>query len=385
MTKMSIFLFKLFKIIRNPKSVFLLIFFPIIGSLTFGYFFEKGQREIVIPIALVDKDKTEFSTLVTSRLSAQQEIQLHKISASTAERMLARKEVDSVYIITEGFQENLLKENRENNIEVWVTPSSFAEGIVREVIASEVTRITSNIKAANRVVKLFERMDIPTHSVDNLWSEAYIFTDEQWSPKPLMTVDYEQWGVEGDRKNTFSGSNYTPFIRLWTFFVMLSCFLTSDWIIYEKQKVFTRMSSTYRGVYSYLLQCSGAYLVFHIFQIIISSTIFQKLGFVNMNLDELGTMIFFVVFCLSVSIGVASFIPSLGSYYIISFLTVMIIGILGGSFFPTQDLSSVLASITSYLPQSLLFREGNKSELGIYFGFIIVLWILAVRRLQIKR
>lgn len=384
MIKMDIFIYKLKLLILNPLSLFLLILFPIAGTLFLGQFFEKGQKEIAIPIALVDEDKSDFSKLIIERLKNQERIQLHQVPADIAERMLARKEVDSVYILKEGFQEKLLQEEREKSIEVWVTPSSFAEGIVREMIASEVTRITSNIKSAERVVTLFKRLNFTTHSFERLWQQAYIYTDNQWVPVPLMTIHYEQMSAEGYRSNSKEGTSYSPFISLWTFFAMLSCFLASDWIVREKQTVFSRIQSTYRGVGSYLFQCSGALLILHISQTIISYIIFKNFELQKMNVETLGMMIFFVVFCLSLSIGVASYTSTLNTYYIMSFLLVFVIGILGGSFFPIQDISNVFAATTSYLPQSLLLKAGFEIQLYSYFGAIFLLWIFALRRLQIK-
>ena len=76
-------------------------------------------------------------------------------------------------------------------------PNFLATGVVRELVASKITRLTTTIKASNRVVNLMERRFGKLSESNQLWNEAYEYTDKQWEPEPLMTIDYRD---NGDKK-----------------------------------------------------------------------------------------------------------------------------------------------------------------------------------------
>lgn len=382
---LGIFYLSFKQLIRKPLYL-LLLFAPIGSALIWGYFFEKGQSDLAVPIAIVDKDETEFSRAIVERIIDQPRIQLHFVSSDEAERLLLRNEVDSVFVIKKGFQEHLMVEKRKETIEVWVTPSSVAEGIVREIIASEVLRLTSNIKSAERVVAIIKKMDKEADSFDQIWQEAYAYTDNQWKPEPLMTIQYEQLSVEEPVLKPDESSNNSHYLALWTFFAMLVCFLTVDWVVREKRILFSRIGSTYKGLSSYIIQRSGAMMVIHILQVIISFLFLEKL--VGMSLVGLIMMLYYILICFTISLWVASFIDRLSSYYIVSFLIVLVMGILGGGFIAIREFSPFLANLSLVLPQSLILQS-ESIGVGIrtvgYACFLILLWVLSIRRLRITQ
>lgn len=376
---------KIMEILRNPVSLLFIFVLPIGLTLFTGLFFEKGQKELQVPIALVDEDQTEFSKTIIGRMNGQSKIHFHEVTSELAERMLLRNEVDSVFVIKKGFQENLLNENREQTIDVLVTPSSMAVGIVKELMASEVIRLTSNIKASEHVVKLFKVLDIQHDNQETLWDEAYLYTDRQWEPEPLMTVQYQLLGEEINGKS--KELTYSPFLGLWTFFTMLSCFLTSDWIVREKAIVFSRIQSTYLGLIPYVLQISGIFLLFHVLQTIVCYIIFTCLNIIQAGFDDLLMMIVFMFFSSALGVWIASCTKYMGNYYIASFLVVLFLGIAGGSFFPIHEFSNSLIEFPHIFPQDvLLYRENGAMKIQTLFIICVsvFLWVLAVRRLRIK-
>ncbi|ETI67994.1 ABC transporter permease [Neobacillus vireti] len=381
---LSIAYFKIREILLHPLSLVLIFFIPLGLTLIVGHLVEKGQKQLEIPIAIIDEDHSDFSRLLVERISGQAKIHLYQVSGEKAERMLLRNDVDSVFVIKKGFQKRLLTGEREQSIEVWISPFSMAEGIVREVIASETARLTSDVKAADWVVKVYKSLDIQMDS-SKTWNAAYDYTDSQWEPEPLMTIQYDQLYLEesGAGKSGFGDS---PYLRLWTFFTMLGCFLTSDWIVREKGVLFFRIQSTYHGLVSYLIQNTVALFLFHLFQTLLTFYIFVKTNIIQMRPELLLLMFVYLFVCLSFSIWSASFINQIGSYYIVSFLFVIIIGILGGSFFPVQEFSSTLLKLSVIFPQNLLLSSNQMNiQTPLFISGAIVLWILAIRRLWIKR
>ncbi|MFJ5716244.1 ABC transporter permease [Neobacillus sp. NPDC093127] len=381
---LSITYFKIREILRHPLSLVLIFFIPLGLTLIVGHLVEKGQKQLEIPIAIIDKDHSDFSRLLVERISGQDKLHLYKVSGEKASLLLLRNDVDSVFVIKKGFQKRLLNGEREGIIEVWTSPSSMAEGIVREVIASETARLTSDVKAADWVVKVFKNLDIHIDQ-SKTWNAAYGYTDSQWEPEPLMTIQYEQHYVEESVVDK-SGLRESPYLRLWTFFTMLGCFLTSDWTVREKGVLFLRIQSTYHGLVSYLIQNTVALFLFHLFQTLLAFYIFVKTNIIQLRPELLLLMAVYLFICMSFSVWSASFTKQIGSYYIVSFLFMLIIGILGGSYFPVQEFSSTLLKLSVFFPQNLLLSSQQlKIQIPLFVSGSIVLWMLAIRRLQIKR
>ena len=382
---MRIMLGKLKRMIR-PGSL-LLFMFPLAASILIGTLLEKQQKELVIPIAIVDEDHSQFSREVIEKMKKQDMLVVHEVSSEEAHILLERNEVDSVFVIQPQFQEHLLKEEREATIELWTSPTSVASGIVQEVVASEVTKITSAILASNRVLQLYERKQMDGQSV---WQEAYDYTLGQWEPEPLMTIHYVQENGVHEVKSDESTTNdvvFVPYLGIWSFFTMISCFVMSDWIVKERPTVFSRIMTTYKGLSSYLFQTNCAVLLFHSAQAFLSFSILSHFAWVERNLFLLVGMIFFVIFSTSLSILLASLISHLGSYYVASVLVALILSILGGSFFPITELSPSLETVTRWLPQQLLGTT-DASQMWrmvlMMMGCSFIFWKWTVWRLCVR-
>ncbi|MCQ6277093.1 ABC transporter permease [Bacillus sp. V3B] len=366
---------------------FLLFMIPLAASILLGSFLEKQQTEWVIPIGFVDEDQSVFSKKVIEQMKKQEMLVINEVSSEDASTLLERNEVDSVFVIKPRFQEHLLKEEREAMVELWTSPTSVASGIVQEVVASEVTKMTSAIKASNRVMQLYERKQMDGHLI---WQEAYDYTLGQWEPEPLMTIHYVQENGSqevGNDMETEKGALFVPYLGIWSFFTMISCFMMSDWVVKERSVVFSRIMTTYKGLSSYLFQTACAFLLVHSGQALLSFWILSHFGWMERELSLFVGMILFLVFSISLSVWLASFIRHLGSYYVASILVAFILAISGGSFFPITELSPALATLSEWLPQQLL-RVMNMSEMwriGLtMMGGSFLFWKWTVWRLRLR-
>ena len=101
-----------------------LFLFPIAATFFFGFLFEKQQQELVIPIAVVNEDQHHFSKTVVKQLKNEPRLVVRETTASNAEKLLVRNDVDSVFYIKRDFQERLMDEDWEETIELWTSPTS---------------------------------------------------------------------------------------------------------------------------------------------------------------------------------------------------------------------------------------------------------------------
>ena len=333
------------------RPITLLLFVvPIVAAVGVGSLLEKQQKELVVPIAIVDEDQTDFSRNIINQMELQQRLVVKETSFNDADILLSRNEVDSIFVFKKGFQAHILDDKRKETIELWTSPTSIASGIVREVVASEVTKLTSSVKAANRVGKLYQQEKGMEAEV---WKEAFEYTEDQLDPKPLMTINY----VHEDRIAGTENKDviFTSYLGIWSFFTMLSCFITSDWVVKERSILFPRMMTTNIGLASYLRQTSGAYILFHVLQAACSLCILGYFHLMDSTFLLYFGMVLFIIFTTAISMWTASRMRHLGGYYVTGSLVAFVLAIAGGSFFPIGDISPTFEFLSLWLPQKILW------------------------------
>lgn len=343
---------KIKQLLKRPMLIVMVFFLPLIGTIISSSFLEKVQSDSKIPVALVDQDHSNMSKQVMDRLRKTTEIQFLSMNEEQARKQLAKNKIDSIFVFPNGFQQEVEAGNYQGVIDLLTLPSSVATEAVREVVASEVTRLTTNVKAANEVRFLYKVYNI--HAGPDLWKEAYHYTDNQWKPKPLMTIDYE---AQGTKKHKKQGSvQMTGYVPLWGFFTLLLCCITSDWMIKERKHLFKRMKTMQKGLYGYIRSVSAAFAVLYVLQAFISFALFKWLY----GAESYGVLLYmciYVITCVAFSTWLASESQRVGSYYMISVVTVTGLSIIGGSFFPVGELSATIERISQWLPQHLLLYQ----------------------------
>ncbi|TYR79752.1 ABC transporter permease [Priestia megaterium] len=374
-------------ILKKPLFVLLILFVPLGGAFLFSTFFEKVESDVKIPVAIADEDRSEFSKHVIKRLGGNERVEIIETTAEEGQRKLLKNEIDSLFIIHEGFMDSLLEEEYEETIELVKLPSSIASGVVREMVASEVTRLTSNVKAATQVEFLYNVKQLPAPK--ELWKQAYKYTDNQWEPDPLMTINY----VGSNQEASVASSDkltVNRHVALWGFFTLFLSIMTMDWVLKERQTIFIRMKTTQNGLMAYVHRSVAAYALFHVIQTIGSFVLLSRLQIVS-HWSIFVLMMLYLFFCISFSLWLASEMVHVGRYYIVGSLAVIGFSILGGTFFPLGELSASLSKISVWIPQHLLLYQQEISLLQIWLEvtaaviITFILWIKAmwnVRRAQ---
>ncbi|MDQ0223867.1 ABC transporter permease [Metabacillus niabensis] len=381
---MRIFFAKCKQMIKKP-SILLFFLAPAVITMLFGTLLESQQEDLVIPIAIVDEDGSSLSSSIINRVKEQKRLAIIETTIEEADKMLERKEIDSVFVFKKNFQQQLLKEKREEIIEMKIAPSSIAYTIVREVIASEVTRITSSIKAANQVGQIYKQFGMERQEIKEAWNEAFAYSSiEQWEPQPLMTIDY-MTGASSSQPVAEDEAIAKPYIGLWGFFTLIICFLQSDWMIKENM-LFKRMKTTYQGLPSYLLQTSAAVFFLQAVQACGSFFLFTRLHIVEGESLLLFMMVLYLFFSIGLAIFSASVIHHIGSYYVFGVLISLIMAVFSGSLFPINEIVRDFQAWVSIFPQALLLKPNMMISEEIFkllliIAMAILLWGSSIWRL----
>ncbi|MFK2825179.1 ABC transporter permease [Bacillus sp. B190/17] len=350
--------------IRKPLT-WIFLFIPLTASLCFGMFLSKQQAALTIPVAVVDEDRTNLSKSVIKELKKQPELTVESVTALSAKKQLLQGEVDSVIIMKEHFQTRLLKGEHDQLIELWTSPLSAAAGIVREITASEVIKQASAVKAANKVVSLYEQKNGSHVESGAIWKQAFNYTMAQWQPAPLMTVHYETWTSENQvQKKERSSVLFSSYLGLWSFFTLLSCFVLTDWAVKERLTVFPRIRASSMGLPAYLYQCSAASLTIQLFQAGLSVLAFHHLNIITGRVVIFVVMAVFILFCTATALLFALYHHHLGSFYLSVLSGTLLFALIGGSFFPASEWFVDIERISSLFPQAALTAAGNGHQWG---------------------
>ncbi|WP_458411936.1 ABC transporter permease [Schinkia sp. CFF1] len=373
---------KLIQLCKKPLFLFVFLVVPGILASLLGGFLQETEERGAIPVAIVDLDQTDYSKLIVDRMKKQDRIEMIELSRSEAMRLLERGEVDCVFIIKDSFSEQLLKEKRENVVELWTSPLTMAAAVVQEMMAGEVTRITSNIKAANWVVDyLTMKRSLTANQAHELWKSSYAYSDHQWIPKPLMTIDYKNMGSVVMNKEETS-STFNIYLGFWMAFTMLANFVLTEPLLKERKTIFIRMRTTYLSIRAYLLQTGLAYFLLLVVQAVVSLFLLRH-SFSLHQPSLFIELLVFLFFCLSLSIGLASHVRSVGAYYSTGLLLTFVVNIIGGSFFPLGNFSLRFASIGEIFPQHWLMNHTFTSwHIVLVIVLSCVIWIVSIWKLE---
>ena len=380
----GIFIWKL-KELMKPLYLFFFLF-PLAGAMALGSLLDEKEKELAIPIAVVDEDGSDYSRAIIEGLMKQERLRVMELSLEEADRQLARNELDSVFVIKEQFQERLLAEERELLVELMTSSVSMASGIVKEVFASEVAKLTSAIHAANRVEGLYEGKGVEEPEI---WEESYQYTMSQWNPEPLMTVSYETANLAVSEKiKAEEGQQPQRYLGLWTFFVLLLSFVTSEWIVRERGHLFSRMKTTAAGLGGYIRQTAAAHFLFYSAQALFVSAIMDSLGLIRLSVPLFMALIAYILFSLCISLAIGSISRNSGIYYAGGIYVSFIVVLAGEGLFPLAELSGDFASLSAWFPQKLIWTaaaggpmtaEILPAAIGIAGSVFVSVWLVARR------
>lgn len=223
-----------FKMMMGDRTFFIsMIVIPLLIMIAAGYALSYEKLD-VIPVAAVDEDDSEYSSLLIERVSEKEGINLYESDRENALSMLDGGKAEQVFIIGKGFQEAVKNGENEGLIELISSPSSYSTGFVKEVIAGEAMRLTASNMAANSVEEHYT--ELGKDAGGDLRDEALNYAEGLWEPKPLMTVDYRELkgGVASAVSRTRPPASSASSAGLLTAFVMFYMLFGSGWLIEER-------------------------------------------------------------------------------------------------------------------------------------------------------
>jgi ABC-2 type transport system permease protein len=352
-----------FKIIFPTKRSYVLLLLMICLPMLLSHIITSdNERPNKIPIAIADLDKTAYSTAVIERIKEKTSLLVIEHSTKKAAFNEVKQEnVEVAYIIEQGFMEQLISGNNENLLTVIRAQAAISIGLVNEIMASEVNRLSTNVASADYVITNFKQRDLSIP--DNIWQEAWQYTDDQWEPVPLLTMEYFELGAytTQDFNEMATRKAVTKLILILGISVtifMVFIFFTNQSFIQEKNN-----GTLVRLTFSKLKPLT--YLFMNAFAVsVIALTLFLPTAFYLLFAYELPILLFsklliscFALFISFVSISLlfSTVFKSVIMYHLSMVLFAISFTLFGGTFINVSDLTERLAIIANFTPQHWFF------------------------------
>ena len=379
--RLGIFTNQLRRFLMKPIFLFVFLTFPVFLAMILSTLLQETVKQSAIPIAIVDRDETDFSRLIINRMKEHKGIEVMELDETSAIRGLKRGEVDTVFIIKTSFEQQLLAEKREKTVELWTTPLSMATGIVKEMMGSEIIRITSHIKAGNWVTEFIgKRKELSQIQKEELWLHSYNYSESQWDPEPLMTIQHESANEQSMNTGSTKALN-NSYIGYWSFFTMLFCFILTESIVKERKSIMPRVRGMYNNVGVFILQKGMAYFVILLIQALFSLSLLHYVNLIDIHISVLGNVCLFLFFSLTISVGLGCYANHIGFYYGSGLVVVILTSIASGVYFPIADLYEKIVQVAEFFPQEWLMSEERKHVL-VVFIFCIFIWVMSIWKLE---
>ncbi|MDY0408626.1 ABC transporter permease [Virgibacillus soli] len=253
-----IFITRFYQWKKQPLSLFALLLLPIIATIFIVHIFHELKDDTKIPVGIVLEEDTSFATSIVDALQQSPLVRITELQVDEALHQLETHQLDSVFIIKDGYEELIHKGMRNQLLVGYQSNLSFAYAPVKETLLSIVQQDAGRSKAAHTVLQLAN---------DNGYGDKWTWEDITMRSK--QTQDEENListSFSFDNQinaSTPSNGLLNPW-TIWAAFSMVCTFLIFDWVIREK--------STF--IYSRYAFMKDSYAVFIIKNLIIYFLLF---------------------------------------------------------------------------------------------------------------
>ncbi|SFB24490.1 ABC-2 type transport system permease protein [Lentibacillus halodurans] len=313
-------------------SIIFWLLFPILATTGITAITETLQDDTKVPVGIVMEEQTAASEELVQDIKSTPFIRAEILSENQSLHDLEKHELDSVFVIHEGFEENVQRDHRDRLITSFQSDLSFAYSAVKEMILSYVQQETGRSKAAFVVQELEQQ-----HNGNTGWTYEEITAKSKEIQQDENLLD-----TAFSFDDTVMEANQTPPLfpiwGLWSICTLLSTMLVFDWVIKEKRsKAILRLAFSRWSLKSYLLQNFMLYSVVLFLVDLVTVSIFLFM------FGEWISVVSLIVYRLFINMAAFLFAHLFRNtllYYTVSFALVLIVGISSGAVLPAASIDS---------------------------------------------
>ncbi|WP_099158715.1 ABC transporter permease [Virgibacillus ndiopensis] len=312
-------------------SLLIWLLFPLIATVGITSVTNIIQDDTKVPVGLTLEEQTNAAMELYHKIKETPFIRVFELDEDEALYKLKKHDLDSVFIIKDGYEEELRNGNRNQLVTSYRSDLSFAYTPVKEMIISYVQQETGRSKAAYVVQELTKRY--PTNKQFS-WNQIEKKSKEIQNDKNLLNTAFSFSNTpirEHNETQLFS------IWGLWAVFSILSTLLLFDWVIKEKRaSVIQRFPFLRVSIKHYML---GNILLYGCLLFFIDLV---TLCVVNMMFDvskHIWSVVSFRILITIAAYIIANRCKQTFLFYTLSFAITLLIAISSGAILPTTGIT----------------------------------------------
>ncbi|QTD41300.1 ABC transporter permease [Sporosarcina sp. Te-1] len=218
----------LLRLRKEWKSVMIWLLLPIILTIVIVKGLGEFQQNAKVPIALIVEDESVLAAELAASIAEMELLSVHDMDLDEALFRLKQHELDSVFVIKEGYGERIHSNQRNRLIEAYSSNRSFAYPSLSETVMSLAQQDISRAKAAYVIQQIFHEFDM----------------DHKWDYNRIIDASIERQRTESLLHTSFTfekgavKQQTVPFLNvwgIWALFAIISAFFLFDWMIKESR------------------------------------------------------------------------------------------------------------------------------------------------------
>ena len=363
-------------LLKDRTSYILLLALPLALTFITGAIFGGGGGEIrTIPVSVTDYDNSEISAFIGESLETES-INVTNLTEAEAREKVESRDISAAVIIPEGFGESL-KRQAPKDIKIIKADLSESPGLAEQQANAVMYRLSAGAAAATILDK--------EASMD--WIETFMEAGEKWDPPPVK-VNIERVTREQEEFPTGANHSSPGFVVMFGMMTVITAGAAT--LLEEREnKTLARLMSAPLSKFHII---SGKMLGLMITGIL-QMTIMIMAGRILFNVEWGRNLpaLFLIIIALSfASTGFGLMLSSLskskGQAEAVGVLSVIVMSMLGGSWWPVEILPSTMQTVAKLVPAgwamegfvAVIMRGADVSEVLLPFGVMMGFGILFV-------
>lgn len=361
------------------KSLYGLVFWlllPIIATCSILLIVSSFQSDTKIPIGIVLEEETPLALELYEAIRNAPLVRAELLTEPVARKQLMAHQIDSVFIVNEGYEANIKNDNRHRLIKGLRSDLSFAYTPTSEVVMSYVQEQAVRSKAAIEVNKLINQYN---SGLTYTWEEIITESMNIQAGQDFLSTSFVYSDMNGEQDE--SERSFLQPWNVWSIFAFLSTLLVFDWVIKEK-------SSNIKARFAFIRFTFKTYLLLNL--IVYSFLLYLidclTAGLFYFYLDEPINLAFFgVLLSNRLTLNMIGFLLALcfknsHLFYTVAFTITLIITIISGVVIPIEAMADTFGWLQFMNPLHAFITQKPFSIWLLFGGIMLTLWFIRKER-----